>query len=354
VIVVIETKTGLSTTSAERQADDYAIHLACFHEPSAQKKIVPLVVTDAPVSRNRSRPYEDPKIATCEVASTLSFGRVLQDILDKHVDSEASPISVDEFDRGRFRPIPPIIDAAVKLYSEMEVFEIGHASAAQEDLGNATESLKQIVLEAIENDFKAVCFITGVPGAGKTLVGLNAVHQTEIRQHGAFLSGNGPLVKIVREALIRDVIKRTGITRIRAELEVKTFVQSVHRFADEHYGEDAAVPAQRVLIFDEAQRAWDAEQNKRAGRPEVSEAHMMLDVMNRHQGWAVLVALVGGGQEINRGEAGLSEWGRALSQFSNWRVYASPEVLNSPSRPSLSLKDLRRKHRRFVLNPHST
>ena len=332
VIVAIETKTGHAPTAAERQVDDYAIYLACFHEPSARRTIVPLVISDGRIASGGVRPFADKVIRPCRIAATKDFGRTLVSIERENCAFEETPINADAWDKGRFRPIPPIIEAAVKLYSEMEVFEIGHACAAQEDLERATSALVEAVLEARANGKKLICFVTGVPGAGKTLVGLNAVHRKELRDDSAFLSGNGPLVKIIREALIRDVTQRSRssgkpVTRRAAEISVQSFVQSVHRFADEHYHESDSIPAQRVIVFDEAQRAWDAEQNKRAKRPEVSEAHMMLDVMSRHGEWAVLVCLIGGGQEINRGEAGLAEWGTALRSFPEWQVYASPEVL---------------------------
>jgi DUF2075 family protein len=332
VIVAIETKTGFAPTSAQRQVDDYCIYLACFHEPSANQKLVPLVISDARVARSGERPYAADLIEPCEFAETDSVGKKLLGIAHRYPSANASAIDAGVWDRGVFRPIPPIIDAAVSLYSDMQVFEIGHACAAHEDLARATEGLCEVVRNCRISNSKAICFITGVPGAGKTLVGLNAVHQKDIRDDGAFLSGNGPLIKIIREALIRDVVGRTQrnerrVTRRAAEIAVKTFVQSVHRFADEHYVEGSPVPSSRIIIFDEAQRAWDAEQNERAKRPAVSEAHMMLDVMNRHKGWAVLVCLVGGGQEINRGEAGIGEWGRALQNFPAWTICASPAVV---------------------------
>lgn len=135
---------------------------------------------------------------------------------------------------------------------------------------------------------------------------------------------------------MRDVVARSGrawrgVSRRQAQLEVQTFVHNVHRFADQYYGEGRREPARNVVVFDEAQRAWDAEQNKRAKRPFVSEPEMMLEVMDRRSDWAVIIALIGGGQEINRGEAGLAEWGRALARFPHWRVFASPHVLSSES-----------------------
>jgi len=178
------------------------------------------------------------------------------------------------------------------------VFEIGHACSAREDLSSTTETIVSAVEKARLRGGKTICFVTGVPGAGKTLVGLNAVHRSEIRQLGSFLSGNGPLLKVLQEALLRDATQtkddRRSITRRDAALQVQTFVHNVHRFADQYYREEQKCPAQNVIVFDEAQRAWDAEQNKRAKRPPVSEARMMLEVMDRRKDWAVIVALIGG------------------------------------------------------------
>jgi hypothetical protein len=344
VIVAVETKTGHAPTAAERQVDDYAIYLACFHEPSAGRTIVPLVISDGHIASAGVRPFADEVIRPCRIATTNGVGQALITIQRESCASDVESINADAWDKGRFRPIPPIIEAAVKLYSEMEVFEIGHACSAQEDLDLATTALVEAVLEARTNGRKLICFVTGVPGAGKTLVGLNAVHRKELRDDSAFLSGNGPLVKIIREALIRDVTQRSRlsgnlVTRRAAEILVQSFVQSVHRFADDHYHESDSAPAQHVIVFDEAQRAWDAQQNKRAKRPEVSEAHMMLDVMSRHSDWAVLVCLVGGGQEINRGEAGLAEWGAALRSFPAWQVHASPTVLAESEGPFLLFRE---------------
>jgi hypothetical protein len=326
LIVAIETKTGTSASSAVRQVEDYALNLACFHEGSHAKSIVPLVVASGAVGSPGPLTVYHSLIEPTVIATPESLPTELARVFAKH---GANRVAIDPvaWDAGRFKPVPTIIEAAVALYCDMDVFEIGHASAARETLAATTEAITSAVRAARESGSKTICFVTGVPGAGKTLVGLNAVHQPEIRDAGAFLSGNGPLVKVIREALVRDVIKRRRVTRVQAELEVHTFVHNVHRFADEYYRGDARVPTQRVLVFDEAQRAWNATQNERAKRPAVSEPEMMLEVMDRHTDWTVLIALVGGGQEINRGEAGLGEWGRALAKFTHWQVVASPQVL---------------------------
>lgn len=329
IVIVIETKTGFSPSSAVRQVEDYALNLACFHEVCANRKIVPVVIGNALAAGSAGGTTFDDLMEHTRVVTPDRVGEVLKTIVADEWLS--APIDACEFDRGRFKPIPRIIDAAVSLYHDMDVFEIGHACAAEESLQRTTDALIRSVQHAKNNHEKVICFVTGVPGTGKTLVGLNAVHQPEIRNIGSFLSGNGPLVKIIQEALIRDIVARSRktpnpITRADAALRVHAFVYNVHRFADQFIGSDQC-PIQKVVVFDEAQRAWDRDQNERAKRPAVSEPEMMLEVMDRHADWAVILALVGGGQEINRGEAGLAEWGRALQSCAHWHVMASPEVL---------------------------
>src|SRR5256886_11081828 len=326
VIVVIETKTGNSRTAAVRQVEDYALNLACFHEASAGLVIVPIVITAGVAAYQRDVTAFDRLIETCHVYNVADAPKGLIETCHEHINTKSALIDAVVWDNGRFKPVPPIIDAAVALYSDMNVFEIGHSCSAREDLDITTETIVHAVENARSNSEKVICFVTGVPGAGKTLVGLNAVHRREIREVGSFLSGNGPLVTVIQEALIRDVTRRKNdgvrVSRSEAELSVRAFIHNVHRFADEYYREDRKCPVQKVIFFDEAQRAWDAEQNGRAKRPKVSESEMMLEVMDRHQDWSVIVALVGGGQEINRGEAGLSEWGQALQSRPEWTIWA--------------------------------
>lgn len=331
LIIVIETKTGSSRTSAARQAEDYALSLACFHEGSAGRKIVPLVIAKGEVTAQKDVTVFDHLIEPCRVCSASNAAAGLLTICSELLDQTHSSIDPIAWNGGRFKPVPPIIEAAVALYSDMNVFEIGHSCSAREDLDATTDKIVSSVGRARSQGEKIICFVTGVPGAGKTLVGLNAVHRPEIKEWGSFLSGNGPLVNVIQEGLIRDVTQRRTerghVTRREAEIEVRAFIHNVHRFADEYYREDRKCPTQKVIVFDEAQRAWDAEQNVHAKRPPVSEPEMMIEVMDRHQDWSVIVALVGSGQEINRGEAGLAEWGRALAKFPRWKVLASPQVL---------------------------
>jgi hypothetical protein len=327
VVLVIETKTGFAPSSAVRQVEDYALNLACFHECCSQKYIVPLVISNARSGRSGQTAFDDLMEETM-ITAPENLGVNLRQIADRYLRNQSFLTDIDAFDSGRFKPIPRIIDAAVSLYQDKDVFEIGHACAAEESLARTTATLIDAVRDAETSTKKTICFVTGVPGAGKTLVGLNTIHDPAIKDLGSFLSGNGPLVKVVQEALIRDIVERSSktanrVTRADAGLRVRAFIHNVHRFVDEHMN---TCPAKRVVVFDEAQRAWDKAQNEKAGRAG-SEPETILRIMDQHEDWAVIIALVGGGQEINRGEAGLAEWGRALQNFLKWQIFASPEVL---------------------------
>jgi Uncharacterized conserved protein (DUF2075) len=236
--------------------DDYALNLACFHEETKNKTIVPVVVTDGVTAANSTITDFDSLIEKCQTTSAANLGILLENISRTYGRFDQPSIDAETWDYGRFRPIPPIIEAAVALYAGMDVFEIGHACAAREDLARTSDALTKIVIDAQARQEKVICFTTGVPGAGKTLVGLNTVHRPEIKNSSTFLSGNGPLVKVIQEALVRDIVKRsrfqrTRVSRRQAELEVQAFVHNVHRFADQYYGQDRHEPAQNVIIFDE-------------------------------------------------------------------------------------------------------
>src|SRR5262249_5456723 len=147
------------------------------------------------------------------------------------------------------------------------------------------------------------------------------------RPPGVFLSGNGPLVKIVSASITRDFKQRTRLGG--AERTVGTFVQNVHSFIRDAMDKPDKPPIERVIVFDEAQRAWNAAHNAKKSGSELSEPEVILSIMDRHSEWAVVVALVGGGQEIHTGEAGLGEWGRSLRErFPHWQIAVSPKAVS--------------------------
>ena len=236
------------------------------------------------------------------------------DLYERCHDAAATPIIADDWENSPYRPVPTIIEAAESLFAGHSVTEISHAFARNLDV-TCGELVRAI--EQAQSARKTHHLLRdGNPGAGKTLAGLNAVHDPSMRAKGrpaaVFLSGNGPLVKIVRAALTRDR-QRAGVNAKDAARMVATFIDNVHRFITT-YGirSPDEPPYENAIIFDEAQRAWDMDAVRRAHGVEKSESELVLEIMERAPNWCAVIALVGGGQEIHRGEAGLEEWGRAL------------------------------------------
>jgi hypothetical protein len=162
-------------------------------------------------------------------------------------------------------------------------------------------------------------------------------------EHAVFLSGNGPLVKELTEALaldqidqMRDLPRSQRPRKSAARRRASTFIQIIHHFRDE-YLKSKLPPVDHVVVFDEAQRAWNRDQTskfmlrkKRVKDFDMSEPEFLLSVMDRHQDWCCVVCLVGGGEDINIGEAGMSEWLSALrNKFSSWTVYCSDQMNSS-------------------------
>jgi hypothetical protein len=235
-----------------------------------------------------------------------------------------------------YKPTPTIVEAAQTLYRTHRVSDISRSDASAKNLQETSTSVSTVIDQARLLRTKAICFVTGVPGSGKTLAGLNiATRRSEEHrdENAIFLSGNGPLVDVLREALARDKVDREAVSKKDAQREVRTFVQNIHHFRD-HYVGNADVPVEKVVVFDEAQRAWTRQQaasfmQRRRGQVQfdMSEPEFLIGVMDRHEDWCTIVCLIGGGQEINTGEAGISEWITALEvRFPHWAVHVSPRI----------------------------
>ena len=242
-------------------------------------------------------------------------------------DSTRDALDPQQWESSPYRPSPSIIEAAEELFAGHAVREIAHAHS--DNLTLTARALTDAIHRARDRGRRTICFVTGVPGAGKTLAGLNSVHDPSVRSltgtSSVFLSGNGPLVRIVRAALARQ--PRAGLTKQERARRASAFIQNVHTFI-EQYGIDRPneTPCERVVVFDEAQRAWNAEKMRK--KYPASEPRMLLEIMERCADWCAVTALVGGGQEIHEGEAGLAEWGRALAASPKaWNVVVSPEIL---------------------------
>lgn len=336
LIFVIEFKDNQAkyTSDAISQVEDYALDIRDFHKDSYGRKIIPILwATDAnekliPLKEN------DDFVKPTMLANNYNLDSVIKSAYEYFADTSSSSLNVFKWNDSEYLPTPTIIEAAQYLFSGQNIKAISRSHAGSENLTITTDAILKAIRNAQSNNEKIICFITGVPGAGKTLAGLNIVHNIENssqKRLGIFLSGNGPLVKVLTEALARDHAKRTKTPLASARREI-AFIQNVHQFL-ELYHNNQQVPPDNIALFDEAQRAWNAEHSKRKFGRDYSEAQMMLEIMNRHTGWAVIVALIGSGQEINNGEAGLAEWGKTLNaKFSNWKIYISPELKEGKSK----------------------
>lgn len=343
VVFVIEFKVGAKVfyEADKNQAWDYALDLKNFHSASHHLTIVPiLVATDAPNSDSGlGAPHADEVFPPAR-SNASGLRRLLQVGL---AASRASTIDGMDWARAPYRPTPTIIEAAQALFAGHSVQAIASHEAGSRDLEATTGRVEAVLDQARAEGRKAIVFVTGVPGAGKTLVGLNiATKRRDLTSltHAVFLSGNGPLVSVLREALTQDGLatRRKANPKLRKGVvaqEVKAFIQNVHHFRDEGLDQPGA-PHDHVVIFDEAQRAWDRQKTadfmrRRRGLSEFgqSEPEVLLTYMNRHD-WATVICLVGGGQEIYRGEAGIAAWLEAIREsFPKWRVYMSPELADS-------------------------
>ncbi len=366
VIFVLEFKVGDKEflQYAIDQALDYALDLKNFHETSHSHLIAPiLIATEAKntISTISTTPHNDNIVFTVKTNGS-SLEEVLKDVL---LFADGNDINTEEWEAGRYSPTPTIIEAAMALYNGHNVAEISRSDAGAANLTETSNALREIIRWSKENKEKAICFVTGVPGAGKTLVGLDIATKhldKENDLNSVFLSGNGPLVAILREALTRDKYQREkelGNKVRKGEImgEVKLFIQNVHNFRDESL-KDERPPFEHVTIFDEAQRAWNHTQTanfmlrkKNTPNFRISEPEFLVGVMDRHTDWAVIICLVGGGQEINTGEAGISEWIESLNRaFPEWHIYVSDRLHDSEYAAGKALEILQI-HKYVTTNP---
>ncbi len=345
-IFVLEFKIGEKefNSGALDQVCDYALDLKNFHESSHEQFVAPvLVATNAhhAVPVVAMTPQNDKLLFP--IRSTVALlGQVIKNVL---LFTEGIAINQSQWEQGRYCPTPTIIEAAMALYNGHSVHDISRRDASAINLSQTSDAISKIISLSKQNSRKSICFVTGVPGAGKTLVGLNIATQHIDKSndlYSVFLSGNGPLVAVLREALARDKVrheKEQGIKVKKGEVMsgVKMFIQNVHNFRDECLIDSKKPPIEHVALFDEAQRAWNREQTtnfmtrrKHVANFNRSEPDFLISCLDRHTDWAVVVCLVGGGQEINTGEAGISEWIESLNHlYPNWDIYISSRLTDS-------------------------
>lgn len=379
IIFCLEFKVGQKDaiqTDVE-QVMDYALDLKNFHRFSHNKVIVPILI---PTKHNSATTDFQPSVYDDQIYNPLISGaeHLQQLISDILIHSKAtSAEAIDNWIISPYTPTPTIIEAARALYENHSVEDITRHEADKVYTDRTINYILQVIEQSKAQNKKSICFVTGVPGAGKTLVGLDvAIKQTykngELdKENGAvYLSGNGPLVAVLTEALARDNQKKCAAKGDHKNLsdsrrEVSEFIQIIHRYRDNmlakiknpvengvveidtekavHLEHTGYAEVEHVAIFDEAQRSWThkriADYLKRGGTygnklkvPNfpMSEAEFLIWSLDQREDWAVIVCLVGGGQEINTGEAGIIEWIKALnSMFKHWDVYISDKLTDA-------------------------
>lgn len=357
IVFVLEYKVGAKQYDryALDQALDYALDLKNFHEGSHHKTIIPiLVATKSPEINEDASLYQDqvakPLCSNgsnlCEIINGLTGNTGDQGCIihtSGFSDQKQDEFGSDDWAKSGYKPTPTIVEAAQALYQGHSVEEISRSDAGARNLTVTSQCISEIIEYSKANKRKSICFVTGVPGAGKTLAGLNIStrkFEVDTEENAVFLSGNGPLVDVLREALARDEVERSKkldkpIKKEDAKRKVGAFIQNIHHFRDAGLKTEKA-PIEHVVIFDEAQRAWSQAQAEKfmvqkrgAASFDMSEPEFLTSVMDRRNDWCTVICLIGGGQEINTGEAGLIEWFHALQKrFQHWDVYHSGQLLN--------------------------
>lgn len=344
------------------QVWDYALDLKNFHEASHNLTIVPILI--ATNAKDSSQIQQFSHYNDLVFKPILCNAGELSNVIQKIKARHAVNIDLSDWKNSRYKPTPTIIQAASSLYLNHSVKDITRTEASGQSLQQTTDFISQIIQYSRDNHEKSICFVTGVPGAGKTLVGLNvAVQQFNQGDLAVYLSGNQPLVDVLTEALARDKKRQENeknpekhYTLTEARRNVKSFIQIVHHYRNtslskiktpirdgileidpakvKKHQEDGYSEVEHVAIFDEAQRAWTQQQlanwlSRKQGIKDfpMSEPEFLIWSLDLREDWAVIICLVGGGQEINTGEAGISEWLRAInSSFSNWNVFISDKL----------------------------
>lgn len=336
LIFVLEFKVGDNQYQKHsiEQVVDYCLDLQNFHEGSHHEKLIPVLIS------TKAETIENVFNSEDNLFEPLKANQQnLSDVINKALlQSNGKQINATDWEHSIYKPTPTIIEAAQALYKGHNVKEISRHDAGAINLSKTTDCINNIIETAKRENKKSICFLTGVPGAGKTLAGLNIANErmkADEDEHAVFLSGNGPLVDVLREALTRDEVatsKENGepLTKKVASIKANAFIQNIHHFRDDNLISKKA-PVEKVVVFDEAQRAWAKEQvssfmkrKKGVEDFDMSEPEFLISVMDRHEDWCTIICLIGGGQEINTGEAGVSEWLSSLkNNYPHWDIHYS-------------------------------
>lgn len=336
MVFSLEFKNGKNIYTAQdaQQAEDYAIDIKNFHKESEDLYVCPiLIATDAPAyNKEQSIECYPDKQVFLQRENIDSLISKVSKITDVYGDEGI--IDFNKWFNSPYHPTPTIIAAAVEAYTTHDISEIANSEAGQANIDECERKINEIIDFAKSNNKKCACFVTGVPGAGKTLVGLDVVAKNLKKgtdDLSVYISGNGSLVDVLQEALIRSVKEKKKFNR-ETKAAIEALIQSSFSFKKDNVNRTNP-PAEHIMIFDEAQRVWNAEKmaRKHNKNPDmsVSEPNLLFKIMDKHQDWAVMVCLVGLGQDIYDGEVGINEWFRCgIQNFHSWELFYSKDIFN--------------------------
>lgn len=340
MVFSLEFKNGKKIFTAQdaQQAEDYAIDIKNFHKESENLFVCPiLIATDAKkedIPQNQSNGHYPDKQIYLQKENIETLLPKVAKLTGLYGSDEK--IDFEKWFNSPYYPTPTIIAAAVEAYTTHNISEIAKSEAGQNEIDACENVIGRIIDYAKTKKKKCVCFVTGVPGAGKTLIGLDVVAKNLDKNDDSlsvYLSGNGPLVEVLREAL-KDSVKRTKKTKLDEQTKeaINSLIQKSYTFKKDN-AKKFAPTAEKIMIFDEAQRVWNEQKmttkhNKEAEFSK-SEPELLFEIMNRHQDWAVMICLIGLGQDIYDGEVGINEWFRcAIDKFTDWEIFYSPSIFD--------------------------
>lgn len=361
MVFSLEFKNGKNVYTAQdaQQAEDYAIDIKSFHKESEDLYVCPiLIATDAPKYKKEQSTgcYPDKQVHLQRENIETVIPKVAE-LIGLYGSDET--INFERWFNSPYHPTPTIVAAAVEAYTTHDISEIANSEAGQSDIDACEEEIEKVIVYARANKKKCVCFVTGVPGAGKTLVGLDVVAKNLHRGDDSlsvYLSGNGPLVEVLREALKRSVKEKKQLNR-NTEAAINALIQSSFAFKKDN-ARTKDPTAEKIMIFDEAQRVWNEQKMsvKHKNDPDmaVSEPKLLYQIMDRHQDWAVMICLVGLGQDIYDGEVGINEWFRCgIEEFTAWELFYSPSIFDQTEDKNIDetmIRECSRCHERLPLH----
>ena len=339
VLYSLEFKVGQKyTVDSMEQALDYALRLRNFHKASADMYICPILIATEEEKAFYNPLTDGDKTIGLQKTNDKKLAEII-----RHIDESYGEDGEFDFNRwfySSYCPSPSIIEAAVDAFNSVPVSSIARSEAGQEGIDACVSSVDEVIEYARKQKRKCLCFVTGVPGAGKTLVGLDIAAKHSSKEddlYSVYISGNGPLVDVLQEALSRAWLEAKKVkTKSEGLRKASSLIQDAYEFRN-HYLNTPDVPVENILIFDEAQRVWNKQKvndfylKRRKGSeatlPEASEAELAIRFMDRHEDWAVIICLVGLGQDIHNGETGVFGWFHALlDRYPQWEAFYSPNL----------------------------